>query len=331
MVENKKLSGFLPLYIVEGKLIKVKLSIVIPAFNASKSIKNALDSIASSLSENNCNNFEVIVVNDGSADVSNLLNICEAFKFVTVLHHDKNRGMCAARNTGINSSVGQYVTLLDADDEFVLDWLAVFLDIEKNWHPDANVCYSPCINDLDKLTCSNPGYTGWLTAESMVLEKFSGEYNPIFKGDYIRYRAYSDLGTRKSCGVLSYLRMAQEAPFWITDQVIRRYHDGTSQSVTYDWTRPDKALETYTCFSSVLSKHGDFIYKISPEKLQHLRLKILIYKMLSLQGRDYVECWKAKSFNRNWFATLFLLMLGPAFSAQLFIFAKRFSLIRRYG
>ncbi len=309
----------------------MKLSIVIPAFNASKSIKNALVSIISNLSENDLNDIEVIVVNDGSHDVFDLLNICEAYHFVTVLHHDKNSGMCAARNTGIHKSIGQFVTLLDADDEFVSNWHAVFLKIEKEWHLDANVCFTPCINNLDKKTCSNPEYIGWLTAKDMVLERFSGEYNPIFKGDYIRHTFYTDLGTRKSCGILSYLRMVQDAPFWITDQVIRRYHDGKTHSVTYGWTRPEKAQETYTCFSCVISEYGDFIRSVSPKKFQQLKLKILVYKMLAQQGRDFIECWKVRSFNRVWFATLFLLMLGPAFSAQLLIFAKHFSLIRRYG
>lgn len=307
------------------------LSIVIPAYNAANFVSNAFQSIYAGLDQLELARLEVIVVNDGSNDSTELGRVVADFPAVRLLQHPKNRGMCAARNTGIAASRGEFVTLLDADDEFVTGWYAVFMEIIAEWPRQAQVCYTPCLNDTGDLTCAQPGYCGWLTAEDMAREHLSGEYNPVFRGDYIRRSCYVDLGTRKSCGLLSYLRMAREAPFWITDKVMRRYHDAVEQSVTRGWTRPDKAAETYTCFSSVLVEHGDFIRSVAPTKHLQLRQKIVVYRMLSCQGRDFAEWWRTRSWNKSWFATLALLLLGPVSSAKLLGFAKRISLLRRYG
>lgn len=309
----------------------MRLSIVIPAYNAAGHVRKALTSIHAGLDHVDLAGLEVLIVNDGSNDSTELERVIAGLSGVRLLYHAKNRGMCAARNSGIAASTGEFVTLLDADDEFIPGWYAVFGEILAEWPAQAQVCYTPCLNDVDELTCSQPGYRGWLTAEDMAREHLVGEYNPVFRGDYIRRSGYDDLGTRKSCGLLSYLRMAREAPFWITDKVMRRYHDAVEQSVTRGWTRPDKAAETYTCFSSVLAEHGDFIHSVAPERHMQLRQKLLIYRMLSRQGRDFAEWWRARSWNKSWFATLVLLLLGPASSAWLLGLAKRFSVLRRYG
>lgn len=307
------------------------LSIVIPAYNAAGFVGKAVQSIYAGLDSVELAKLEVLVVNDGSSDSAELARALKDFPAVKLLHHATNFGMCSARNTGIAASCGDYVTLLDADDEFVAGWHIVFKEIIAAWPPRAQVCYTPCINDADDLTCAQPGYCGWLTAEDMAREHLYGEYNPVFRGAYIRRSGYVDLGTRKSCGLLSYLRMARESPFWITDKVMRRYHDAVEQSVTRGWTRPDKAAETYTCFNSVLAEHGDFIRSVAPEKHLQLRQKIMIYKMLSAQGRDLGAWWRNRSWNKSGLATLALLLLGPANSAKLLGLAKRTGLLRKYG
>lgn len=309
------------------------LTIVIPAYNVAGHIEKALTSIFSGFGSADDWGLEVIVVDDGSTSGEALTLTCAPFPGVRLLRHDRNRGMCAARNTGICDSQGDFVTLLDADDEFVADWFTTFRAILDEWPAQADVCFTPCINDAGERTCARPDYKGWLTAEDMVLEHLSGEYNPVFRGAYIRRAGYADLGTRKSCGLFTYLRMAREAPFWITDKVQRLYHDAVEQSVTRGWTRPDKAAETHRCFVAVLEEHGEFIKGVAEWKYWQMYYKGLIYRMLASEGRDIGRCWRAYSRRglKSWLATLVLLLIGRVGTAYLLGAAKHLGVLRRYG
>lgn len=309
------------------------LTIVIPAYNAAGHIEKALTSIFAGFDPAAGWGLEVIVVDDGSTNGKALALACAPFPGVRLLRHDRNRGMCAARNTGFTDSHGDFVTLLDADDEFITDWFSAFRSIMDEWPEQADVCFTPCINDAGERTCARPDYKGWLTAEDMVLEHLSGEYNPIFRGAYIRRTGYADLGTRKSCGLFTYLRMARETPFWITDKVQRVYHDAIEQSVTRGWTRPDKAAETHCCFVAVLQEHGAFIKDVAEWKYWQMYYKALIYRMLASEGRDIGRCWRAysKHGRKSWLATLILLLIGRVGTAYLLGAAKHLGVLRRYG
>lgn len=94
-------------------------SVVIPLYNKVKYIQRALDSVLAQTFED----FEVIVVNDGSTDGSE--KVVEQYANARVrLVHQKNAGECAARNRGIDEARTDLVAFLDADDE----WLPGFLD-----------------------------------------------------------------------------------------------------------------------------------------------------------------------------------------------------------
>ncbi len=87
------------------------VSIIIPAYNASKYIEQSIDSIL----KQTYRNIEVIVVNDGSED--------ETFEILTTIKDDRlvvinqeNKGQCAACNVGFRKSKGAYIKFFDADD-----------------------------------------------------------------------------------------------------------------------------------------------------------------------------------------------------------------------
>lgn len=89
------------------------VSIIIPCYNYGKYVVEAIDSVLN----NTYKRLEIIVVNDCSTDsytnevLSNL-----AKPNTKVITHSENRGLPAARNTGISASSGKYIVTLDADD-----------------------------------------------------------------------------------------------------------------------------------------------------------------------------------------------------------------------
>ena len=92
---------------------KVRISIVVPVYNAEEYLDRCLHSVL----DQDFTSYEVILVDDGSTDASSL--ICDRYsstdpRFVTL--HQPNRGVSAARNAGINMAQGEYVMFLDSDD-----------------------------------------------------------------------------------------------------------------------------------------------------------------------------------------------------------------------
>jgi len=89
-------------------------SVVIPVHNRARVLGNALTSVLAQT----CQDFEIVVVDDGSAD--NPTKIIEAVgdSRIRILRQD-NRGAGAARNAGIDAARGQFIAFLDSDDVFL--------------------------------------------------------------------------------------------------------------------------------------------------------------------------------------------------------------------
>lgn len=93
--------------------MSIKVSIVIPIYNAEKYVNKCIDSVVAQTYDN----WEIILVNDGSTD--NSKEICERYVEQDrriKLVNQKNAGASAARNTGIDYIKGDYTFFLDADD-----------------------------------------------------------------------------------------------------------------------------------------------------------------------------------------------------------------------
>jgi len=103
------------------------VSLIVPTFNRPQMLVRALSSAATQ----SMNDLEVIVVNDGGADPGRVLEPFQhtigAGGALRVVHHDRNRGLAAARNTGLRSARGRYVGFLDDDDRLLPHHLAALL------------------------------------------------------------------------------------------------------------------------------------------------------------------------------------------------------------
>lgn len=101
----------------------MKVTIVVPVYNVEQYIEDCLVSIAT---QAYIGEIECIIVDDCTPDGS--CNVIERFieeykgniEF-KLLHHERNRGLSAARNTGIDAATGEYIYFLDSDDEITPD------------------------------------------------------------------------------------------------------------------------------------------------------------------------------------------------------------------
>jgi len=107
----------------------VKVSVIIPAYNAEKYIEKSINSILNQTYKS----FEIIIVDDGSTDST--IQLLQKYSKDIRLIKQKNAGASAARNTAINVAHGEYISFLDADDI----WHPLKLEIqcrEMEKHPD---------------------------------------------------------------------------------------------------------------------------------------------------------------------------------------------------
>lgn len=109
-------------------------SVVIPLYNKQELIKKTLDSLLAQTFED----FEVVVVNDGSSDNS-VAVIEENFSDTRIrIINQQNTGVATARNRGIKEAKGEYIAFLDADDEWKSDYLATQYSLIQKY-PDTSV------------------------------------------------------------------------------------------------------------------------------------------------------------------------------------------------
>ena len=123
----------------------MKLSIIIPIYNVENTLRRCLDSVISQ----NIDNCEIILVDDGSTDNSGFLADEWAKKDARIsVIHKKNGGPSDARNYGLDSMNGDYVTFVDSDDELSPNTLEPLLNILHN-NPEYDI--------LEYSVLQNPG------------------------------------------------------------------------------------------------------------------------------------------------------------------------------
>ncbi|MBO4646562.1 MAG: glycosyltransferase family 2 protein [Lentisphaeria bacterium] len=98
------------------------ITVIIPVYNTAKYLKACLDSVLSqSLAD-----FEIVAVNDASTDDSPAILAEYAAKDarVRIVDHERNKGLLAARVSGVRAAAGKYLLFLDSDDIFLPGFLA---------------------------------------------------------------------------------------------------------------------------------------------------------------------------------------------------------------
>ena len=111
---------------------EMKLSIIIPVYNAERFLKRCLDSVI--IPEDHLKEVEVIIVDDGSTDKSPEILDAETDRVGFCIIHKPHGGCCSARNIGIREAKGEYITFLDSDDLYRPGSVAIMLQAIKD-HP----------------------------------------------------------------------------------------------------------------------------------------------------------------------------------------------------
>ena len=114
----------------------IDVSVIIPVFNVECYLKDAL---ISAVTQSFSGVFEIIVINDASADGSH--EICEVFNerypdLISYVKHDSNMGVSIARNRGLSLASGKYIMFLDPDDFLTENAIQYLYDAAEHLQAD---------------------------------------------------------------------------------------------------------------------------------------------------------------------------------------------------
>lgn len=180
--------------------VLMKLSIVIPIYN----VEDTIDRCVESVLHQGIDDFEVILVDDGSPDRSG--EICDEWTrkdtHITVIHRT-NGGLSAARNSGIEKATGELITFVDSDDYLKEGTYCAIMPIaEKHDIVEFPVCRLFKSSQQQTLSFSYQIFTDkkayWLEAKGYT---HTYAWNKIYKRslfDHIRYpagRVFEDAAT----------------------------------------------------------------------------------------------------------------------------------------
>lgn len=165
-----------------------KISVIMPAYNGGRYIAEAIESILNQT----CQDFELIIVNDGSTDgTADIVNQYIDHPKVTIVHHSSNLGVSAAKNSGIADSQGKYLVFAAADDIQEPERLeAPLLLLEED--PTLDMVFIDCImvDEQNRPLNRRKGYPEGMTSENAILYQL--KRNHLWSG-LVMLRKTSDI------------------------------------------------------------------------------------------------------------------------------------------
>lgn len=191
--------------------MRIKVSIVVPVFNASQLIKRCLNSV---LNQKGNYELEIITIDDGSTDHS--IDLVKSFEYPIKIIQQTNQGPAAARNKGIEAATGDYLAFLDADDY----WLPGFLEqtvafLEKN-----KEAVAVSVGQIHKIPGKEDRQMPQLKGEDRNIPKsgivlndfflFWAEYNHVCTGSVLMRTAV----VKQTGGQRPELRITEDLEFW---------------------------------------------------------------------------------------------------------------------
>lgn len=276
-------------------------SIIIPVYKVEKYINKCLDSVL----QQTYDNFECIIIDDGSPDNCGI--ICDEYakkdKRIYVIHQE-NGGLSSARNVGIERSVGDYLLFLDSDDWIEEDTLEVlYKEISKS-KPDIIVFGYAEVYGESKKNCTVEG----VYADEAIKEKFISDewrnfaWNKCFVSKLfynVRFpinQVYEDLFT-----VPKLINSANK--IYIISNVLYNYNQDNVSSITknvnsrkeYDFfvallSNYEIAKDSkYSCINICMYK---CIEKVEETILLNYRDNLLTKEQIKFLKLFYEEFWK---------------------------------------
>jgi glycosyltransferase involved in cell wall biosynthesis len=264
-------------------------SVIIPMYNRAFCIQRALDScLAQEFTD-----FEVVVVDDGSADDSCARVGEYSDPRVRLVRHPANRGRCPARNTGMAAARGQWFVFLDSDYELLPGALQAMHERASALPADVGGMRFMCRDDRGQLAPDPPhrdeiwdyeGYIRWFEA----MRGRPSESLPCARADTFPAVSFPDDHSEE---MMYHLDLAQRWRILAASSVVRVYHYDAADRITVP--RAGRALryspDASRNLNEVLERHGAALRQWAPRSMEDIYARGVLWSLLAGDRRGGVS------------------------------------------
>jgi glycosyltransferase involved in cell wall biosynthesis len=249
------------------------VTVVIPAYNVAPYVSQAIDSVLAQTYKN----IEIIVVDDGSKDATRDVVALYAEKNLVHYIYQENKGLSAARNTGIRKAKGEFIAILDSDDLFLPEKIQQQVAYLVA-HPECGVSYCDVWHfretEPDKmLTLKSDFYSGSEVFPHLLRKNFIIPLSVVFRKSEIMQVGLFDETRRRTEDWEYWLRLSYSGvQFCHLPEILAkcRLHRGSRQQGADGWEY--KARER----RSVLSVFKDLNKMMTPEERRHYNMWLIL-------------------------------------------------------
>ncbi|MHB0939351.1 MAG: glycosyltransferase family 2 protein [Armatimonadota bacterium] len=224
----------------------MKVSVIIPMYNAERTIGRTLDSVLSQT----CPDVHIIVVNDGSVDGGREIVRRYDDPRITLIDQG-NAGVSAARNQGIEAAETDWVAFLDADDAWQPEFLARTTAFVRE-HTDVVSVFTNALRDGQPWLTNTPERAGVLPNYFRFCVVNYGRGLTSGSGLHRRQALHSigSFPTQRKMGedIDTWVRLAWEGPIGFIPEPLFIYHNDNPDSATHSFISDSRPVETYRCW-----------------------------------------------------------------------------------
>jgi glycosyltransferase involved in cell wall biosynthesis len=267
-----------------GSHVAQTIAIIVPVYNRAGLVTRAIDSVLSQAGER----AQVIVIDDGSTDATpEVLARYEADPLVDLVRHRSNRGVAAAKNTGLDHVPRgtALVGILDSDDVLLPGALAALAAVAagpdgERWSQVFGWCRDAETADL---TGSMVHREGPITYDDALAGRFFGEFWQLARMDLIGERRFEPRARGGESAV--WWPLLRERPAWLIPDVVRAYdRSGDDRVSRLDYRRP-AAEGTMWVYRAGLRAYGADLRRDHPGHYATQATELSKWAALAGQGK----------------------------------------------
>lgn len=285
---------------------RVTITVFTPTYNRS----NTLNRVYESLTKQTYNNFEWVIVDDGSTDNTKELvkTFCENADFPITYCYQQNAGKHNAINKGVTLAKGDMFIIADSDDSFIPESLETFVNcwnqIEESKKESIAGITCRCIDENGQLIGKNPIPNPYLDAnelEAKFIYKFNYEMWGMIKLDILKeYPFPSVSGLRFYPECVIWNKIARKYRMRYVNYGLRLYYVDQENATTHDKSST-RAKENYYLWLHYINDIFDYF---KYDKKLFLKAFIGITRDGFLSGRNLSEIIKDVN---SWYKKIFVL------------------------